>query len=188
MGLNESYAQIRAQISMMDPLPVISKVFSLVVQEERQTSIHQNVSAILPDQHFAMSHISNITSVKGSNNPKGTRSDMPVCSHCHIPNDTVDRCYKLHGYPLNHPKYKQKQDEKKPQANQTHGSPDSWMPATNKHLSQDHCSKIIAFLSEQLQLGNGSTLVSQQPEAPTSHFTGTYFLSTFSNSLLHPRS
>ncbi|XP_073067251.1 uncharacterized protein [Primulina eburnea] len=30
MGLNDSYAQIRAQILMMDPLPVISKAFSLL--------------------------------------------------------------------------------------------------------------------------------------------------------------
>ncbi|XP_075475432.1 uncharacterized protein LOC142506154 [Primulina tabacum] len=36
MGLNESYAQNRAQILMMDPLPTISKIFSLIMQEERQ--------------------------------------------------------------------------------------------------------------------------------------------------------
>ena len=35
MGLNESYSQIRAQILMIDPLPPINKVFSLVIQEER---------------------------------------------------------------------------------------------------------------------------------------------------------
>ncbi|KAL5557208.1 hypothetical protein UlMin_039444 [Ulmus minor] len=35
MGLNESYAQIRAQILMQDSFPPINKVFSLVVQEER---------------------------------------------------------------------------------------------------------------------------------------------------------
>lgn len=34
MGLNDSYAQIRAQNMMVDPLPVIAKVFSIVVQEE----------------------------------------------------------------------------------------------------------------------------------------------------------
>lgn len=34
MGLNESYAQNQAQILMMDPLPAISKIFSLVMQEE----------------------------------------------------------------------------------------------------------------------------------------------------------
>ncbi|XP_073131628.1 uncharacterized protein [Henckelia pumila] len=36
MGLNDSYAQIRAQILMMEPTTAISKVFSLVLQEERQ--------------------------------------------------------------------------------------------------------------------------------------------------------
>ncbi|XP_073128299.1 uncharacterized protein [Henckelia pumila] len=44
MGLNESYSQVRAQMLMTDPLRAISKVFSLVVQEERQRSIHQNAS------------------------------------------------------------------------------------------------------------------------------------------------
>ena len=39
MGLNESYAGMRGQILMLDPLPSISKVFNLVVQEERQHSI-----------------------------------------------------------------------------------------------------------------------------------------------------
>ncbi|KZV49902.1 hypothetical protein F511_40299 [Dorcoceras hygrometricum] len=44
IGLNESYAQIRAQVLMMEPLPIIPKVFALVVQEERQRSIHHGVA------------------------------------------------------------------------------------------------------------------------------------------------
>ena len=39
MGLNESYAQNRGQILMIEPLPSLSKVFSLIIQEERQRSI-----------------------------------------------------------------------------------------------------------------------------------------------------
>ena len=39
MGLNESYAQTRIGILMMDRLPSISKVFALVIQEERQWRI-----------------------------------------------------------------------------------------------------------------------------------------------------
>lgn len=37
MGLNESYASLRAQDLLMEPLPSISKVFSLVVQEDTST-------------------------------------------------------------------------------------------------------------------------------------------------------
>ena len=33
MGLNESFSQIRGQILLIDPLPSINKVFSLVIQE-----------------------------------------------------------------------------------------------------------------------------------------------------------
>lgn len=35
MGLNESYAHVRTQILMMDPLAPLPKVFSLVSQAER---------------------------------------------------------------------------------------------------------------------------------------------------------
>lgn len=39
MGLNKSYSQIKAQILLIDPLPPINKVFSLIIQEKRQRSI-----------------------------------------------------------------------------------------------------------------------------------------------------
>ena len=39
MGLNDSFANVRAQILMMEPLLAMNKVFSLVVQEERQRGI-----------------------------------------------------------------------------------------------------------------------------------------------------
>ncbi|XP_075473941.1 uncharacterized protein LOC142504998 [Primulina tabacum] len=90
MGLNESYAQIRAQILMMEPLPVISKTFSLVVQEERQRSIHHDVSAI-PGQSLVF-NTSNAAAVRGAPTVKGSTFDRRICSHCHFPNHTVDNC------------------------------------------------------------------------------------------------
>lgn len=35
-GLNNSYSHTRGQIPMIDPLPGINKVFSLVLQEEQR--------------------------------------------------------------------------------------------------------------------------------------------------------
>ena len=40
MGLNDSFAQVRTQILLMDPLPSINKVHSLLTQEEMQRSIN----------------------------------------------------------------------------------------------------------------------------------------------------
>ena len=45
MGLNESYASTRGQILMLDPLPLVAKVFNLVVQEECQRFIGSRSSA-----------------------------------------------------------------------------------------------------------------------------------------------
>jgi hypothetical protein len=39
MGLNESLAAIRGQILLMEPLPTVNKVFSFVIQEEKQQEI-----------------------------------------------------------------------------------------------------------------------------------------------------
>lgn len=45
MGLKESYSNIRGQILLSDPLPPINKVFSLILQIEKQREI---AFAILP--------------------------------------------------------------------------------------------------------------------------------------------
>ncbi|XP_073067135.1 uncharacterized protein [Primulina eburnea] len=168
MGLNESYAQIRAQILMMEPFPIISKTFSLVIQEERQRSIHHDTPASSYDQSLAMA------AVRGTSNFKGYKSDRPVCSHCNFPYHTVDKCYKLHGYPPSHPRYKQKQSEGKAQDHQTRITSDTQVPKAGEVLSQDHCRQLIAFLSSQIQLGHDNTSVSQQQSNTSAPcFTGT---------------
>ncbi|KZV15509.1 hypothetical protein F511_38613 [Dorcoceras hygrometricum] len=182
MGLNESYAQIRAQILLMDPLPVISKIFSLVVQEERQRSIHQGVGGKLLDQPLVMNYGANVAAVKGTYNPKGIKSDKVTCTHCHLPNHTVDKCYKLHGYPPGHPRYKLKQSDKKSHMIQSQPQADGTASVVGDILKPEHCRQLIAFLSSQLQLGNGTTMALQQPQQPpessTSCFNDTYSLST----------
>ena len=45
MGLNDSFAQIKAQLLLLDPLPQINKVFSLVVLEERQRNVTSQTSS-----------------------------------------------------------------------------------------------------------------------------------------------
>ncbi|RDX91660.1 hypothetical protein CR513_26323, partial [Mucuna pruriens] len=38
-GLNDDYSAVRSQIMLMDPLPNVNKVFSLLIQQERQLNI-----------------------------------------------------------------------------------------------------------------------------------------------------
>ncbi|XP_073290675.1 uncharacterized protein [Primulina huaijiensis] len=185
MGLNESYAQIRAQILMMDPIPVISKIFSLVVQEERQRSIHSDFSgSSLDHSSHSFTHPSTAI-VKGSSygkSDKGRKLDLPTCSQCHYPGHTIDKCYQLHGYPPSHPKYKPKHHSvsnnhaSKVRANHLRidDTPVNPQPISNapESLSSEQCKQLLAFLSTQLQLGYGISMDSKQLEASASCLSG----------------
>lgn len=48
MGLNDLFSQLRSQFLSTDHLPALSKIFSLVFQEERQRELGTNVVPDLP--------------------------------------------------------------------------------------------------------------------------------------------
>ena len=95
MGLNESYAQIRAQILLIDPLPPINKVFSLIIQEERQRSIETTAP---------IETITLMANAKKRFTPDRSKKkdNRPVCTNCGYKGHIVDKCYKLHDYPPGH--------------------------------------------------------------------------------------
>ena len=105
MDLNDSYAQVRGQLLLIDPLPPINKVFSLVTQEEHQRQVgSQSILAIDSTNSiaFAVSHewspsLSYVP--KGPNHTRGPKKERPFCTHCQYHGHTVEKCYKLHGYP-----------------------------------------------------------------------------------------
>lgn len=98
IGLNPSFSQIRSHILSMVPLPSLSKVFALVIQEERQrhidgTSFSSPISApahipVPSEQLFA-----NATASYGRGMNKFH------CSHCGKTNHPVEKCFLLHGFP-----------------------------------------------------------------------------------------
>ncbi|KAL5556865.1 hypothetical protein UlMin_039101 [Ulmus minor] len=96
MGLNESYAQNRGQILMIEPLPTINKVFSLIIQEERHRNIGSN-SGIHVSEPMAFG--SNSNAPAGSSGGSRTRKDKIMCTHCGFTGHTKDKCYRLVGYP-----------------------------------------------------------------------------------------
>ena len=110
MGSNDSFNHIRGQLLLLDPLPPINKVFSLVAQEERQRSVtsHINLGKVDSANGLAFTFrneaqnakrsLGAYTQISGYN--RNLRKDKPFCTHCNFPGYTIDRCYKLHGYPL----------------------------------------------------------------------------------------
>lgn len=53
MGLNDSFAQIKSQILLIDPLPPINRVFALVIQEERQRVVGNHSVQQFPHNNMA---------------------------------------------------------------------------------------------------------------------------------------
>lgn len=72
-GLNEQYAAVRSQIMLMKPLPCVSDVFALLIQQERQFNSGIEDSKLIATVNHGGGR------GKGSNaTGKGTK----VCSHC----------------------------------------------------------------------------------------------------------
>ncbi|XP_019447246.1 PREDICTED: uncharacterized protein LOC109350467 [Lupinus angustifolius] len=106
-GLNEQFTSVRSQIMFYDPLPPINKVFSTLVQQERQMQ--------LEDLKFSGSFSSNYneTRQKGrgrgrriiGNRPAGTFGrgrGQKTCTFCLRTGHTTDTCYKKHGFTPNY--------------------------------------------------------------------------------------
>ncbi|XP_057418208.1 uncharacterized protein LOC130712389 [Lotus japonicus] len=74
MGLNDSFSQVRGTLLLMDPIPPINKVFSLVIQEEKQREVSNGAgSSATTTQAFAAT--------------ASSQGGSPA------------KCFKLHGYP-----------------------------------------------------------------------------------------
>ncbi|GAU21603.1 hypothetical protein TSUD_250860 [Trifolium subterraneum] len=104
-GLNDSYSAIRSQIMLMAPLPNIGKVYSLLVQQERQTQLLFDESKCL-----AVSGYNSNGRGSSSSRGRGERGGKPsygrgrgkgnkVCTFCGMTNHVVDECFKKHGFP-----------------------------------------------------------------------------------------
>ena len=110
MGLNDGYGHVISQILLIEPLPSLDKVCSLILQEEKRRNIGQSFNLIHLGDSAAMyvnnsrgfiSHQGQKNGGKGGNGKK----DRLVCNYCGFTGHIANKCYKLHGYP---PGYKPK--------------------------------------------------------------------------------
>lgn len=100
MGLNETFTQVKGQILLKDPIPQIDKVFSLIRQEERQRSTGYSHN---PSYESNALFCKTDASKHAANKQSYKKREKLVCTHCGLMGHTMDKCYKLHGYP---PRYK----------------------------------------------------------------------------------
>jgi hypothetical protein len=147
VGLNDSYASVRGQILLMEPLPTINKVFALVSQEERQRELSSSPMMHVVDSGATALAVTNYKPYGG--NKSFEKKERPVCSHCGITSHKVEKCYEIHGYPLGY------KSRTRSAANQVTASTLGHYDG-NAHgnaslsITSKQCQQLISFLNSQM--------------------------------------
>ncbi|XP_042753624.1 uncharacterized protein LOC128128114 [Lactuca sativa] len=92
MGLNESYKSTRGQILMMNPLPSIATVHSLLIHEERQRDINSIPNIIADSMAMNVNH-------QTSNSNNSFNKKNLQCTHCKKSGHVKATCYRINGFP-----------------------------------------------------------------------------------------
>ncbi|XP_020270654.1 LOW QUALITY PROTEIN: uncharacterized protein LOC109845793 [Asparagus officinalis] len=109
MGLNESYSAIRGQILLMNPLPDVAKDYSSIVQEEKQRSLgvarettDNSAMVVQRVEPVALA----VRHGQGSSSRSKPSNRKPLhCTYCDRDHHVRETCWKLNGYPPEHPKH-----------------------------------------------------------------------------------
>lgn len=108
IGLNDSFAQVRSQVLLLEPIPPINRVFALVIQEERQRAIGPPSTSALITMVWPLYLGEQSQLPTPSRLSQRFQRGRPYCTSCHVPGHTIETCYKIHGYPpdsKHRPKY-----------------------------------------------------------------------------------
>ena len=135
----------------MEPVPSLSKVFSLLLQDEKQRKVGAGKKALIDSSALVV-----FGSKPGNNNKSFVKSKngRPQCTHCGAMGHVVDKCYKLHGYP---PGYRFKNKGGQPFASNVVADEDHVSePIT---LTKSQYQKLVGLLNSQCHFGT------QAPEA-----------------------
>lgn len=185
MKLNHKFSNTRSNILMMQPLPPISLAYRLLIQEEKQ----QEMSLLTEEANKAMTFTADYKKPQSFSRPQyqsasnnthkfGVHNRNPLfCDYCKFPGHTVDKCFKIHGYPPNHPnKFNGKRVAAVFQGyDEVQGSESEDVQIT--HISQEHYNNFLKYMQSQYShASSGGSLA--QPESTA----GAYFAGTCSNS------
>ncbi|XP_030931061.1 uncharacterized protein LOC115956939 [Quercus lobata] len=154
MGLNENFETIRTQILMYEPFPSISKVYGLVLQEESHKNIGHGGSFATKPGSVAMYVNSKGNSSGNANWTKGNnKKERPLCTHCNMLGHTIDKCYKLHGYP---PGYKPKGKSNANQVSYDQGAmiEHSSLGSVQCPITKAQCEQLLAFFNTSSNSGD----------------------------------
>ena len=182
-GLNEKYSIIRSQIIMKKPLPDLAEICNILDQDDSQ----RQFNSVIAPTAFHVSHDTTQSSALTSSASTAPPSDLnnsqagvlnafhkkssAICSHCGNTGHVIDRCYKLHGYPVGWKKGKPTYDKSKSTAVaasvSAQPSPVSGLDNLVGQVNKDQIQNFIAYFSSQLQTSESASVSAVQQHDPS---------------------
>ncbi|GJX75530.1 ribonuclease H-like domain-containing protein [Tanacetum coccineum] len=156
MGLDDSYMQIRSSILSRETLPDVRSAYDTISSEESHRVAVDSIAGS-SQRNQASAFMSNVPNSEGSglnNNRQGGSSGL-VCENCGFNGHTIDRCFKIIGYPADFGKKKANQH-----MTYTDKELDNVIDISHLKIKVGHPNGIEAYISKigNLRLSNGLTL------------------------------
>jgi len=160
-GLNDQYHNIRSHVLLMDLVPSITKIFSLVVQQELASSHHVSNINSANTKHMNTSVVCTFCGKSGhsenvcfrkigftsqDNKTLKNSGNRKHCTYCNRSDHTIESCYKKHDYPVGYRFYGDGQNN---QANNMILVVDD---SFSEHCSKEQEHKDSPFTAQQYQI------------------------------------
>ncbi|XP_070015971.1 uncharacterized protein [Nicotiana sylvestris] len=115
IGLNEAYITVRSNILMMNPPPSLDNVYNILLQDEKQrqvipnayftpdlASFNANATNKFPPQYQPQrQYIKKVTFDSTNQRVVSDQNKALFCKYCKKNGHTINKCYKLNGFPQN---------------------------------------------------------------------------------------
>lgn len=157
MKLNGEFEVVRGNLLLMQPLPAISHAYRLLVQEEKHKQLYRSNPAPKESMAFAVNkrrfpdsfndknrqHYQRLNSFLGEQN----RKINYYCDHCKMLGHSIQRCFKLNGYPpRSNPTYR---IDKRVAANVQYDDDAEQQPDQSAPITQSQFQQLVEMISKQ---------------------------------------
>lgn len=87
------------QTLLIKPLPNVAKVFSLIIQEDKQREIGFVKSSMVDYVTLVSKKMTDYARINSKKQQKQPRKYRFLCTHCGMNNHIIDKCYKIPNFP-----------------------------------------------------------------------------------------
>lgn len=155
MKLDPKYKQTRSSLIMMKELPSLSEIYSILVQEQVHQGIGKHEDA--DTQDMAMAHrVEKRKFGEHKYRNSGNKKQSTYCDHCRMQGHTMEKCWKLHGYPsrFKNNTWKKEEDMTTKANNATAETSVQGSKSAEARLTQEQYTLLMNLLNKQSSISD----------------------------------